>query len=33
MLEKIKSDALKQMYFNVNGENAITLEYLRSHAI
>jgi hypothetical protein len=26
--EKFKIDVLKQMYFNVNNENAVTLEYV-----
>jgi hypothetical protein len=32
--EKIKSDVLRQMYLNVNNENAITLDYfnLRTNA-
>jgi hypothetical protein len=33
--ENIKSDVLKQRYFNVNEENAIILEYfnLRTNAV
>jgi hypothetical protein len=33
--EKIKRDVLRQMYFNVNDENAVTLEYfnLRTNAV
>jgi hypothetical protein len=28
--EQVKSEVLKQMYFNVNDENAITLKYFNS---